>query len=338
MEYCAIPGKAVLEDPSFFPPPPDDLLSLSCRKFQEFSSLPPPKSPVFTDIDTSKSQSGRNESSHMERPSVQHSRHGFEPDYFYYRSSHQHSRYGFENRANVPDIFAFRGDGVLPVSETHKAEKPISPQVVCGSNATASIRELLHGSSLLNLNKLLRQSETLCFDEDEELGSSSTLMSSPTDSLEEQRNDSPTPKAQWMSSGSFDRHYPQPPVLNHSRSSRGTQFSGPQAEIERSLCDREVQTLKEDAESVCVNPPSDDMDVNALLTQSTEVAVESSVPQGSVRGPTLLMIYVNDCLSELDCGVTMFAVDIKLWGVTPTADDEEHIQANLNRLQQWSKD
>nr|VZI39747.1 unnamed protein product [Spirometra erinaceieuropaei] len=33
----------------------------------------------------------------------------------------------------------------------------------------------------------------------------------------------------------------------------------------------------------------------------------------------------------------MFADDIKLWSVTRTADDEEHLQANLNRLQQWSK-
>ncbi|BHF81751.1 hypothetical protein SprV_0802488500 [Sparganum proliferum] len=72
--------------------------------------------------------------------------------------------------------------------------------------------------------------------------------------------------------------------------------------------------------------------------QSTELAVESGVPQGSVLGPTLFIIYVNDCVSELDCGVAMFADDIKLWSVIRTADDEEHLQANLNRLQQWSKD
>ncbi|BHF78394.1 hypothetical protein SprV_0602150700 [Sparganum proliferum] len=72
--------------------------------------------------------------------------------------------------------------------------------------------------------------------------------------------------------------------------------------------------------------------------QSTEVAVESGVPQDSVLGPTLFIIYINDCVSELDCGVAMFADDIKLWSVIRTANDEEHLQANLNRLQQWSKD
>nr|VZI26345.1 unnamed protein product [Spirometra erinaceieuropaei] len=71
--------------------------------------------------------------------------------------------------------------------------------------------------------------------------------------------------------------------------------------------------------------------------QSTEVAVESGVPQGSVLGPTLFIIYVNDCVSELHCGVAMFADDIKLWSVIRTADDEEHLLANLNRLHQWSK-
>nr|VZI54006.1 unnamed protein product [Spirometra erinaceieuropaei] len=72
--------------------------------------------------------------------------------------------------------------------------------------------------------------------------------------------------------------------------------------------------------------------------QSTEVAVESGVPQGSVLGPTLFIFYVNDCVSELDCGVAMFADDIKLWSVIRTADDEKHLQANLNRLQQWPMD
>nr|VZI09136.1 unnamed protein product [Spirometra erinaceieuropaei] len=39
----------------------------------------------------------------------------------------------------------------------------------------------------------------------------------------------------------------------------------------------------------------------------------------------------------MDCGVAMFADDSKLWSVIRTADDEEHLKANLNRLQQWSK-
>nr|VZI51988.1 unnamed protein product [Spirometra erinaceieuropaei] len=72
--------------------------------------------------------------------------------------------------------------------------------------------------------------------------------------------------------------------------------------------------------------------------QSAEVAVESGVPQGSVHGPTLFIIYVNDCVSELNCDVTMFADDVKLWSVIRTELDEERLQADLPRLEKWSQD
>nr|VZI07668.1 unnamed protein product [Spirometra erinaceieuropaei] len=72
--------------------------------------------------------------------------------------------------------------------------------------------------------------------------------------------------------------------------------------------------------------------------QSAEVAVESGVPQGSVLGPTLFIIYVNDCVSELNCDVAMFADDVKLWSVIRTEFDEERLQADLTRLEKWSQD
>ncbi|BHF62011.1 hypothetical protein SprV_0100499200 [Sparganum proliferum] len=72
--------------------------------------------------------------------------------------------------------------------------------------------------------------------------------------------------------------------------------------------------------------------------QSAEVAVESGVPQGSVLGPTLFIVYVNDCVSELNCDVAMFADDVKLWSVIRTEFDEERLQADLTRLEKWSQD
>nr|VZI01090.1 unnamed protein product [Spirometra erinaceieuropaei] len=75
-----------------------------------------------------------------------------------------------------------------------------------------------------------------------------------------------------------------------------------------------------------------------LARQSAEVAVESGVPQGSVFGPTLFIIYVNDCVSELNCDVSMFADDVKLWSVIRTEFDEERLQADLTRLEKWSQD
>ncbi|BHF62595.1 hypothetical protein SprV_0200558000 [Sparganum proliferum] len=70
--------------------------------------------------------------------------------------------------------------------------------------------------------------------------------------------------------------------------------------------------------------------------QSAEVTVTSGVPQGSVLGPILFLIYIDDCIHDLDCDIAMFADDIKLWTVIRNEDDEAKLQANLDRLEQWS--
>ncbi|BHF77978.1 hypothetical protein SprV_0602108800 [Sparganum proliferum] len=72
--------------------------------------------------------------------------------------------------------------------------------------------------------------------------------------------------------------------------------------------------------------------------QSAEVAVRSGVPQGSVLGPTLFLVYVNDCANELNCDVAMFADDIKIWSTIGSEVDEARLQTNLDHLEQWSKD
>nr|VZI01772.1 unnamed protein product [Spirometra erinaceieuropaei] len=64
--------------------------------------------------------------------------------------------------------------------------------------------------------------------------------------------------------------------------------------------------------------------------------VESGVPQGSVLGPILFLIYVNDAARDLDCEVAMFADDMKIWSVIRGPADEDRLQMNLNRLEEWS--
>nr|VZH94989.1 unnamed protein product [Spirometra erinaceieuropaei] len=71
--------------------------------------------------------------------------------------------------------------------------------------------------------------------------------------------------------------------------------------------------------------------------QSSDASVVSGVPQGSVLGPTLFLVFVNDCVKDLDCDAILFADDIKLWKVIHDAADADHLQANLNRLEGWSK-
>ncbi|BHF68392.1 Carboxypeptidase N catalytic chain [Sparganum proliferum] len=67
--------------------------------------------------------------------------------------------------------------------------------------------------------------------------------------------------------------------------------------------------------------------------QSAVVAVRSGVLQGSVLGPTLFLVYVNDCANQLDCAVAMFADNIKIWSTIRSEVDEARLQTNLERLE-----
>ena len=65
--------------------------------------------------------------------------------------------------------------------------------------------------------------------------------------------------------------------------------------------------------------------------------VTSGVPQGSVLGPTLFLIYVNDLENGLLSKVAKFADDTKLGGKAICSEDCEKIQEDLNKLIDWSE-
>jgi len=66
--------------------------------------------------------------------------------------------------------------------------------------------------------------------------------------------------------------------------------------------------------------------------------VLSGVPQGSVLGPLLFLIFVQDLPERVKCSIRMFADDTKLWKEIRHFQDSRELQEDLDSLSNWSED
>lgn len=65
--------------------------------------------------------------------------------------------------------------------------------------------------------------------------------------------------------------------------------------------------------------------------------VSSGIPQGSVLGPTLFLIYINDIETEIQSIIRLFADDTKLFNIADTDTDKLRIQNDTDKLEEWSE-
>ena len=83
--------------------------------------------------------------------------------------------------------------------------------------------------------------------------------------------------------------------------------------------------LSDRTQQVCVNG-----------INSNWMDVTSGIPQGSVLGPILFVLYINDLPTNIMSDVFMFADDTEMYRTIRGPNDQRILQADLDNLSTWS--
>ena len=71
--------------------------------------------------------------------------------------------------------------------------------------------------------------------------------------------------------------------------------------------------------------------------ESTTASVLSGIPQGSVLGPILFVLYINDLLDNIKSEGLLFADDKKIFAHIKSREDALILQNDINLLEKWSR-
>ena len=69
---------------------------------------------------------------------------------------------------------------------------------------------------------------------------------------------------------------------------------------------------------------------------SSPCKVSAGVPQGSVLGPTLFLLYINDISEGIHSQIKLFADDCLVYRNVQTSTDQQILQQDLNTLIKWA--
>ena len=78
-----------------------------------------------------------------------------------------------------------------------------------------------------------------------------------------------------------------------------------------------------------------------VIVQGEESAwkpVTSGIPQGSVLGPVLFVIFINDLPERVTSEAYLFVDDTKIFCIMKNEEDRGELQKDLNELNKWSND
>lgn len=71
---------------------------------------------------------------------------------------------------------------------------------------------------------------------------------------------------------------------------------------------------------------------------SNRVPVTSGVPQGSVLGPLLFLVYINDITTNINCKIKLFADDRIIYREIKKDQDHYSLNESLNTITKWCSD